>query len=114
VTVLIVVLVLVLVGLIVLVVGAPLRRAGVGGQSAGADGTHAAARADGERLRRDELEAARETKYREIRDTEMDFRTGKLAQDDYAVLDAGLRAEALAILDALQELDGAEQQPGER
>jgi hypothetical protein len=50
-----------------------------------------------------ELEAAREAKYREIRDAEMDFRTGKLSQADYEVLDAELRAEALEILDRIEE-----------
>ena len=50
-----------------------------------------------------ELEAARETKYREIRDAELDYRTGKLSERDYRELDAELRAEALAILDALEE-----------
>jgi hypothetical protein len=55
--------------------------------------------------RRAELEAARESKYREIRDAELDFRTGKLSADDYAAIDAALRAEALAILDQLEALD---------
>ncbi len=30
-------------------------------------------------MRRAELDAAREAKYREIRDTELDWRTGKLS-----------------------------------
>ncbi len=55
--------------------------------------------------RRGELEAARESKYREIRDAELDFRTGKLSADDYAAVDAALRAEALAILDQLEALE---------
>jgi hypothetical protein len=55
--------------------------------------------------RRDELEAARESKYREIRDAELDFRTGKLSAEDYAAVDAALRAEALAILDQLEALE---------
>ena len=33
-------------------------------------------------MRRAELEAAREAKYREIRDAELDYRTGKLSDDD--------------------------------
>ncbi len=49
------------------------------------------------------LEAAREAKYREIRDTEMDFRTGKLSEADFRELDRGLRAEAIEILRALDE-----------
>jgi len=65
--------------------------------------------------RRAELEAAREAKYREIRDAELDFRTGKLSGDDYAAIDAALRAEGLAILDQLEALDGErESADGER
>lgn len=50
-----------------------------------------------------ELEAARDAKYREIRDVELDHRTGKLSQEDYEATDRSLRAEALAILRALDE-----------
>jgi len=53
-----------------------------------------------------ELEAAREAKYREIRDTELDFRTGKLSQEDFAATDSALRAEAVEILDRLAALEG--------
>jgi hypothetical protein len=53
------------------------------------------------------LEAARDAKYREIRDAEMDFRTGKLSEEDHRALDAALRGEAVAIL---RELDGARDQ----
>lgn len=45
-----------------------------------------------------ELEAAREAKYRELRDADLDHRTGKLSDDDYAALDHSLRAEAIEIL----------------
>jgi len=55
--------------------------------------------------RRAELEAAREAKYREIRDTELDFRTGKLSQADFAATDGALRAEAVEILNWLEALD---------
>jgi Tfp pilus assembly protein PilX len=48
-----------------------------------------------------ELEAARDAKYREIRDAELDHRTGKLSQDDYDATDRSLRAEAIEILRAL-------------
>ena len=48
-----------------------------------------------------ELEAAREAKYRELRDAELDHRTGKLSDEDYAELDASLRAEAIEILRGL-------------
>lgn len=53
-----------------------------------------------------ELEAAREAKYREIRDAELDHRTGKLSDADYEALDGSLKAEAMEILrriDAVQE-----------
>jgi hypothetical protein len=51
-----------------------------------------------------ELEAAREAKYREIRDAELDFRTGKLSREDYDAIDADLRAEAIEILNRLEAL----------
>lgn len=44
------------------------------------------------------LEAAREAKFREIRDAEHDFRSGKLSRDDFRALDRTLRAEAIEIL----------------
>ena len=62
---------------------------------------------------REELEAAREAKYREIRDAELDYRTGKLSREDYEAIDAALRAEALEILDrrgAAQPQGALEQQ----
>ncbi len=59
---------------------------------------------------RERLEIARETKYREIRDAELDYRTGKLSETDYRELDAELRAEALEILDSL-EADGPDPGP---
>ncbi len=49
-----------------------------------------------------ELEARKEAKYREIREAEMDWRTGKLAEADYRELDRRLRREAV---DLLKELD---------
>jgi len=48
-----------------------------------------------------DLEAAREAKYRELRDAELDHRTGKLSDEDYAELDTALRTEAIEILRAL-------------
>jgi hypothetical protein len=50
------------------------------------------------------LESAREAKYGEIRDAELDMRTGKLSREDYEAVDAALRAEALELLDRLQAL----------
>jgi molecular chaperone GrpE (heat shock protein) len=56
---------------------------------------------------RTELQAAREAKYREIRDADMDLRTGKLSRADHESIDRMLRAEALEILDSLQALERA-------
>lgn len=53
-----------------------------------------------------ELEAHKEAKYREIRDAEMDLRTGKLSAEDHRVLDRQLRAEAVEILKGLDEARG--------
>jgi flagellar biosynthesis/type III secretory pathway M-ring protein FliF/YscJ len=53
-----------------------------------------------------ELEARKEAKYREIRDAEMDLRTGKLSDEDHRVLDRQLRAEAVQILKALDDARG--------
>ena len=46
-----------------------------------------------------ELEALKEAKYREIRDAELDHAAGKLSDQDFALLDAELRKEAVEILD---------------
>src|SRR5918997_898342 len=81
--------VLVVLAVIVLVVGAPLRRRGV--------------REAEESAERAELEAAREAKYRQIRDAELDYRTGKLSDADWRAQDRALRAEAM---DILHRLDG--------
>lgn len=50
------------------------------------------------------LEARKEVKYREIRDAELDYRTGKLAEPDYRALDRTLRREAIALLNEIDEL----------
>jgi len=57
-----------------------------------------------ESAERAELEAARDAKYREIRDAELDYRTGKLSEADWRALDRGLRAEAVEILRRIDEL----------
>ncbi len=54
------------------------------------------------RPERSELEAEREAKYREIRDAELDYRTGKLSTEDYAAVNGALRAEAVEILNKLE------------
>jgi hypothetical protein len=67
-----------------------------------APGSSAASR-DTRAVARAELEAAREAKYREIRDAELDFRTGKLSREDYDAIDGELRAEAIEILNRLEQ-----------
>src|SRR4051794_5447730 len=66
-----VLLVLVVLAVVVLVVSAPLRR----GRAEAADAAETA--------QRDALEAAKEAKYAEIRDAELDYRTGKLSEADW-------------------------------
>jgi type II secretory pathway pseudopilin PulG len=58
---------------------------------------------------RAELEAAKDAKYREIREAELDYRTGKLSEDDWRAVDSGLRAEAV---DLLRRLDAMGEQEG--
>jgi hypothetical protein len=84
------VLILVVLAVVVLFVSAPLRSRGAGEVVEAAD--------------RAELEAARDAKYREIRDAELDYRTGKLSEADWRGVDRGLRAEAVEILRRLDEL----------
>ena len=55
-----------------------------------------------------ELEAARDAKYREIRDAELDLRTGKLSDEDYGAIDQTLRAEAIEIMRELDEVSPAQ------
>ena len=78
--------------IVVLLVSAPLRR----GASARVE--------ERDELRRADLEAARESKYREIRDAELDYRTGKLSEADWKRLDRELRQEAIEILREIDEL----------
>jgi hypothetical protein len=83
--------VLVVLALIVLVVTGPLRARGE--------------REAEESAERAELEAARDAKYREIRDADLDHRTGKLSDADWRAQDRALRAEAVDILRRLDEVD---------
>jgi hypothetical protein len=52
------------------------------------------------------LEAAKEAKYREIRDAELDHRMGKLSEEDWRELDGELRAQAIDLLKRLDEITG--------
>jgi hypothetical protein len=83
--------VIALLGLVVWLVSGPLRAG-------------AAEAEEAETARRDDLEAAKEAKYREIRDAELDFRTGKLSEADWHALDRELRAEAMELLRRLDAL----------
>lgn len=47
---------------------------------------------------REELEIAKQAKYREIREAEIDFKSGKLTDDEWHETDRELRREATAIL----------------
>ena len=80
---------LVLAGIVALVVLAPLRRPDE--------------RARVEDDRRAALEAAKEQKYRDIRDAELDYRMGKLSEEDWKAADRELRADAIQILRELDE-----------
>jgi len=91
-------LVLAVLAAVVLVVSAPLRRAAEDPPPRD-DEDHGVAA----------LEAAKEAKYREIRDAELDRRTGKLSDADWEALDAQLRAEAVEIL---KRLDAASDEAG--
>ena len=55
---------------------------------------------------REELEAAKEAKYREIRDARLDFEMGKLTRDDFRAIDRELRGEAIDLLKQLDSLQG--------
>jgi hypothetical protein len=81
-----------LAAVVVVLVALPFRRPGA-----------AEARED---ARREEFEAAKEAKYREIRDAELDYRMGKLSEPDWREVDRELRSEAIEILRLLDKLDG--------
>jgi hypothetical protein len=88
---------------VVFIVSRPLLRASAG---------HAAApdiiEPSSDRL---ELEAARDAKLREIRDAELDHQTGKLSDADFAAVDSTLRAQAIEILNRIDELAASERLP---
>jgi hypothetical protein len=87
---------LILAALVAVVVLGPLRRPGE--------------RERLEQSRLEELQAAKEAKYREIRDAELDREMGKLSQADWRSVDRDLRGEAIEILRELDRLEG--RQPG--
>jgi membrane protein implicated in regulation of membrane protease activity len=83
---------IVLAALVAVVVTRPLRR-GVEEE-----------RRDATRI--EELRAAKEAKYREIRDAELDHGMGKLSREDWRAVDRELRGEAIEILRELDRLEG--------
>lgn len=86
-------LLILVVATVVVIVTAPLR------QDRAADETAQSA------LRRADLEAQKEARYREIRDAELDRATGKVTEDDWRVLDRQLRRDAAALLEEIDRID---------
>jgi len=107
------VILLVVLAAVVLVISGPLRRpAGLGGAAGGGagsgpdgDGVGAGGVSNSDMV---ELEAARDAKYREIRDAELDHDTGKLSDEDFQAIDQTLRAEAIELM---RQLDGVRATP---
>jgi hypothetical protein len=83
---------IVLAALVALAVSMPLRRSGEADRR--------------EEARLQERRAAKEAKYREIRDAELDHRMGKLSREDWRAVDRELRGEAIEILRELDRLEG--------
>jgi DNA-binding IclR family transcriptional regulator len=90
-------LVILALGAVVLLVGWPFLRTGAG----------RAADQDADRIA--DLLAARESTYRQIRELELDHRTGKLSREDFRAQDRALRARAIEILRELDTLGVSEQ-----
>jgi hypothetical protein len=88
-------------GLVVWVVSAPLRDARAGRGE------------DRVAVEQDALLAAKEAKYREIRELELDHRTGKLSDVDFRTQDRARRVEAIEILRGLDDLGLQEARPPE-
>ncbi len=97
---------IVIIAVVAVIVTAPLRSTGQGGAAVvSTDDPDLAA-----------LEAAKQAKYREIRDTELDHAQGKLTDADFKRQDAELRAEAIELLkliDAHEEEAAGEGEGGE-
>jgi len=91
-----VLLVILIVGVAAVFVTMPLWRDGSGAEAGEGETT--------EDPRRAELEARKEAKYREIRDNELDHQMGKLSEADWRATDRELRAQAIEILRAIDDL----------
>lgn len=103
--------VLAILAAVVVIVGMPIRRARIARVARPADPGATPAGAERETgpvgfSEVAELEAARDAKYREIRDAQLDHHTGKLSDSDFEIVDRGLRAEAIEILSELDRLQG--------
>ena len=85
---------IVIVAAVAAFVSVPLRRAR--GAHEAEDSAHEAVVAD--------LEAQKQAKYREIRDTELDHASGKIGDEEFERQDSELRAEAISIL---KQIDAA-------
>jgi hypothetical protein len=88
----------ILLGAVVTIIAGPLRRGG----------GHSASR---ELSQRGAIEMAKDAKYREILDAELDYHTGKLSEVDYREVDRQLRVE---VSELLRRLDAAETKGGPR
>ncbi|WP_028061539.1 hypothetical protein [Candidatus Solirubrobacter pratensis] len=86
-------LILIVLGAVVFVITGPLRPGRVHEEDLALEAERA------------ELEAAKEAKYREIRDAELDHQTGKLSDADWRAMDRGLRAEAVELLKRLDRVE---------
>ena len=84
---------LALIALVAAFVTVPLRR-------------RAGAAPDAAEAARAELEALKQTRYREIRDAEADHAAGKLSDADFERLDRELRADAIEVLKRIDNLEG--------
>jgi hypothetical protein len=82
----------ILLGAVVTIIAGPLRRGG----------GHSESR---EMSQRAAVEMAKDAKYREILDAELDFHTGKLSEPDYREIDRQLRVE---VSELLRRSDAAE------
>jgi hypothetical protein len=85
---------LALLGLVVALVASPLRPGRTASRTAAAS------------AEREALEAARDAKYAEIREAELDYRTGKLSEADWRTIDRTLRREAVELLRRLDAVAG--------
>lgn len=90
---------------IVWMISAPLRRSAAGLPPVDEDELDSPEQID--------LEAARDAKYREIRDAELDHQTGKLSDEDFEAINSTLRSEAIELLHELDAIEERSDSSGE-